>query len=293
MTKASYPTLDSSKSKQQSPNSSHDQHFEISEQKLFHHSIKSQSLTHTHTVQNEFPQNHHSVSPPHLLPPYPCNHLQHPEQLPLHVWPAAVPGGGGRLDPGQTWTIGFPNGPKLAKIWARTNCTFDASGRGSCLTGDCNGQLRCQSYGSAPHTVAEYGLNSFGHKDYYDISVLEGFNVPMEFRPTTNGCTRPIRCAADITGECPNELKTPGGCHNPCTVYKTTQYCCHSGRAGRRICRGFSSCGAGTCSRIRRMIRLALSFARRVLVTESCFALRAVIFISRIFIISVFWTVFV
>ncbi|KAL0324324.1 UNVERIFIED_CONTAM: protein P21 [Sesamum calycinum] len=91
------------------------------------------------------------------------------------------------------------------------------------------------------HTLAEYGLNSFGHKDYYDISVLEGFNVPMEFSPTTNGCTRPIRCAADITGECPNELKTPGGCHNPCTVYKTTEYCCHSGRAGRRICRGFSS----------------------------------------------------
>ncbi|GFQ01335.1 thaumatin-like protein [Phtheirospermum japonicum] len=146
------------------------------------------------------------------------------------VWPAAVPGGGRRLDPGQSWTIGFPNGPNLAKIWARTNCTFDSSGRGSCLTGDCNGRLECGSYGAPPHTVAEYGLNSFGHKDYYDISVMEGFNVPMEFTPTTNGCTRPVRCAADITGECPSELRVAGGCHNPCTVHKTTQYCCHSGR---------------------------------------------------------------
>ncbi|PIN22866.1 hypothetical protein CDL12_04417 [Handroanthus impetiginosus] len=141
---------------------------------------------------------------------------------PYTVWPAAVPGGGRRLVAGQTWTIGFPGGPKITKIWARTNCSFDSSGRGSCLTGDCNGDLQCKSYGSPPHTVAEYGLNTFAQKDYYDISVLEGFNVPIEFRPTTNGCTRPIRC-------CPNELKAPGGCHNPCTVHKTTEYCCHSG----------------------------------------------------------------
>ncbi|KAL7111641.1 hypothetical protein ACP275_05G102200 [Erythranthe tilingii] len=148
---------------------------------------------------------------------------------PYTVWPAAVPGGGRRLDSGQTWTIGFPNVPKLAKIWARTNCTFDSSGQGSCLTGDCSGQLRCQSYGSPPHTLAEYGLNSFARKDYYDISVMEGFNVPIEFTPTTNGCTRPVRCAADVTGQCPTQLRAPGGCNNPCTVFKTTEYCCHSG----------------------------------------------------------------
>ncbi|KAL0297745.1 UNVERIFIED_CONTAM: Thaumatin-like protein [Sesamum radiatum] len=149
---------------------------------------------------------------------------------PYTVWAAAVPGGGRRLDRGQTWTIGFSDGPKLAKIWARTNCSFDASGRGSCLTGDCNGQLQCESNGSPPRTVAEYGLNSFGHKDYYYLSLLEGFNVPMEFRPTTNGCTRPIRCVADITGQCPDELKAPGGCNNPCTVHNTTEYCCGAGR---------------------------------------------------------------
>ncbi|KAG8382279.1 hypothetical protein BUALT_Bualt05G0060300 [Buddleja alternifolia] len=149
---------------------------------------------------------------------------------PYTLWPAAVPGGGRRLDRGQTWTLPFPsNGPHLAKIWARTNCTFDASGRGRCQTGDCNGQLQCQAYGSAPHTLAEYGLNTFSHKDYYDVSVMEGFNVPIEFRPITNGCTRPVRCSGDIIGQCPSQLRTPGGCHNPCTVFKTTQYCCHSG----------------------------------------------------------------
>ncbi|KAD0838884.1 hypothetical protein FH972_027283 [Carpinus fangiana] len=28
---------------------------------------------------------------------------------------------------------------------------------------------------------------------------------------------------------CPNELKAPGDCNNPCTVFKTDQYCCNSG----------------------------------------------------------------
>ncbi|KAL3619317.1 hypothetical protein CASFOL_036887 [Castilleja foliolosa] len=148
---------------------------------------------------------------------------------PYTVWAASVPGGGRRLDSGQNWTLDFPDGPRLARIWARTNCTFNSTGNGTCLTGDCDGQLECQSHGAPPHTLAEYGLNSFGHRDYYDVSVLEGFNVPIEFAPTTNQCTRPVRCDADITGQCPDELRAPGGCNNPCTVYQTTQYCCHSG----------------------------------------------------------------
>ncbi|KAK9147805.1 hypothetical protein Scep_006562 [Stephania cephalantha] len=47
----------------------------------------------------------------------------------------------------------------------------------------------------------------------------------MDFSPTGGGC-RGIRCAADINGQCPGDLRAPGGCNNPCTVYKTDQYCC-------------------------------------------------------------------
>lgn len=148
---------------------------------------------------------------------------------PYTLWPAAVPGGGRRLDSGQTWTIGYPS-TKSVKIWARTNCTFDSSGKGKCLTGDCDGLLECKDLGAEPATLAEYGLNSFARKDYYDISVMKGFNVPLSLTPTSNGCTKSIRCAADLTAQCPNELKTAGGCHNPCKVFKTTEYCCGLGR---------------------------------------------------------------
>ncbi|KAK9147811.1 hypothetical protein Scep_006568 [Stephania cephalantha] len=144
---------------------------------------------------------------------------------PFTVWAAASPGGGRRLDRGQTWNFNVNPGTAGARIWARTNCNFDGSGRGSCQTGDCGGVLECRGYGQPPNTLAEYALNQFNNMDFFDISLVDGFNVPMDFSPTGGGC-RGIRCAADINGQCPGDLRAPGGCNNPCTVYKTDQYCC-------------------------------------------------------------------
>ncbi|TYI03399.1 hypothetical protein ES332_A11G336600v1 [Gossypium tomentosum] len=105
-------------------------------------------------------------------------------------------------------------------------------GRGRCHTGDCGGLLQCQAYGAAPNTLAEFSLNQFNNLDFMDISLIEGFNVPMEFSPTSGGCSKGIRCTTDIIRQCPKELKALGGCNNPCTVYKTDQYCCNSRNCG-------------------------------------------------------------
>ncbi|PSR91509.1 Thaumatin-like protein [Actinidia chinensis var. chinensis] len=148
---------------------------------------------------------------------------------PFTVWAAAIPGGGRRLDRGQTWTINPSAGTRGARVWARTGCNFDGAGRGKCQTGDCNGLLQCQAFGQPPNTLAEYTLNQFNNLDFFDISLVNGFNVPMEFSPTSGGCTHGINCIADINGQCPTELRAPGGCNNPCTVFKTDQYCCDSG----------------------------------------------------------------
>ncbi|KAM3321839.1 hypothetical protein CQW23_00333 [Capsicum baccatum] len=152
------------------------------------------------------------------------------------VWAASTPVGGGRqLNRGETWSIDVPAGTVGARIWGRTGCNFDGSGRGRCQSGDCNGLLNCQSSGQPPMTLAEYSLNQYNEKnlDFIDISVIDGFNVPMEFSPTSNGCTSGVRCAGDINERCPNELKAPGGyCNNPCTVYKRDEYCCYSGKCG-------------------------------------------------------------
>ncbi|KAE9459514.1 hypothetical protein C3L33_08570, partial [Rhododendron williamsianum] len=127
------------------------------------------------------------------------------------VWAGAVPGGGRRLDRGQTWTINPPAGTKQARVWPRTGCNFNGAGQGRCQTGDCGGVLECRGYGQPPNTLAEYALNQYQNQDFIDISLVDGFNVPMEFSPTSGGCTRTIRCTADINGQCPNELRAPGG----------------------------------------------------------------------------------
>ncbi|KAJ8627410.1 hypothetical protein MRB53_020717 [Persea americana] len=149
-------------------------------------------------------------------------------QCPYTVWAAGVPGGGKRLDPGQSWSITSNAGVAKARIWGRTGCTFDANGRGSCKTGDCKGLLECQEYGQPPNTLAEYALKQYADLDWIDISLVDGFNIPMEFSPTSGGC-KVMRCTADIKGQCPAELKVDDGCNNPCTVYKTNEYCCDKG----------------------------------------------------------------
>ncbi|KAI8546366.1 hypothetical protein RHMOL_Rhmol07G0111500 [Rhododendron molle] len=151
---------------------------------------------------------------------------------PYTVWAAARPGGGHRLAQGQTWAMSQPAGTTGGRIWARTGCSFDGAGKGKCQTGDCNGLLECDAYGQPPNTIVEYALNQFSNLDMFDISLVDGFNVPMEFSPTSGGCTRSISCTADINGQCPNELRAPGGCNNPCTVFQTNEYCCLSGKCG-------------------------------------------------------------
>ncbi|RWW58670.1 hypothetical protein BHE74_00034444 [Ensete ventricosum] len=160
---------------------------------------------------------------PSLLRPLPCGHLRDRQPMHLHRL-----GGCRQLDPGQSWTNEVSPGTASCRVWARTGCSFDGSGHGSCETGDCGGLLECQAYGSPPNTLAEFSLNQDNNNDFIDISLVDGFNVPMDFSPTTGGC-RGIRCAADINGQCPSELKASGGCNNPCTVFKTDEYCCNSG----------------------------------------------------------------
>ncbi|XBI77937.1 hypothetical protein VPH35_087716 [Triticum aestivum] len=78
-------------------------------------------------------------------------------------------------------------------IWGRTGCNIDASGRGSCTTGNCGGVLS-----------SEYTLGKGGSPDFGDISLIDGFNVPMSFGP----------------------LKVDRGYVSACIKFGTPQYCC-------------------------------------------------------------------
>ncbi|KAM0897323.1 hypothetical protein ACQ4PT_022628 [Festuca glaucescens] len=92
-------------------------------------------------------------------------------------------GGGMRLNPGKTWTLKVPTDPFRGHVWARTGCSFDHKGNGLCQTGDCGGLLACMSDGMPPFTTANFSLNQYDNHSFFDISLYQGFNVPMEFLP--------------------------------------------------------------------------------------------------------------
>ncbi|KAJ6811462.1 thaumatin-like protein 1 [Iris pallida] len=118
------------------------------------------------------------------------------------------------------------------RFWARTACALDpSSGAFSCLTGDCgSGQPECNGAGAAPPaTLAEFTLASGSGLDFYDVSLVDGYNLPVAVEPRSAGCA-PTGCATDLNQVCPAELRVGEGggaaCRSACEAFGTPQYCC-------------------------------------------------------------------
>ncbi|KAK7525896.1 uncharacterized protein IWZ02DRAFT_474219 [Phyllosticta citriasiana] len=72
------------------------------------------------------------------------------------------------------------------RVWGRTNCSFNAASDGpangratACGTGDCAGKVACEVSGLNPVTLAEFTLDAGDGQTYYDISLVDGYNLPM------------------------------------------------------------------------------------------------------------------
>jgi hypothetical protein len=154
------------------------------------------------------------------------------------------------------WTLDVPAGI-TGCLWARTGCWFSSNGKGSCKTGDCGGDFACNISGKPPYTVVEIKTSS--PQNLFDISLVDGFNVPMEILPVPvqgeKECSKGLRCAANITSQCPEEMKVPGGCNNTCTTGTGSSNCTYSGFFKRMCPDAYSrlsddsathSCPAGT-----------------------------------------------
>jgi len=60
---------------------------------------------------------------------------------------------------------------------ARTGCVF-RDGRGHCQSGDCAGRYQYTGNGAIPATLAEYDMNAWDGLDFYDVSMVDGSNLP-------------------------------------------------------------------------------------------------------------------
>jgi len=173
-------------------------------------------------------------------------------QVSQTIWVAASPDQGHPLaatgwvlPAGQSLTIIVPN-QWNGRFWGRTGCVFH-DGVGHCQTGDCGGLFQCTGYGAIPATLAEYDLDAWDGLDFYDVSMVDGANLPMYINITAGetadkisrtgcvpaGCTEPV--------DCPSALQVKVGaavvaCDSACARFGTDQYCCRGAWAPRSQC---------------------------------------------------------
>lgn len=161
------------------------------------------------------------------------------------IWPGLLSGAtspplpttGFTLKSGNSRTIQIPKGWS-GRIWARTLCGQDSDRKFSCITADCgSGKVACAGGGAKPPaTLAEFTLNGADGLDFYDVSLVDGYNIPMLIVAkggTRGGCSA-TGCLVDLNGGCPVDLKVARGngsgsgvaCRSACEAFGDPRYCC-------------------------------------------------------------------
>ncbi|KIY68976.1 Osmotin thaumatin-like protein [Cylindrobasidium torrendii FP15055 ss-10] len=143
---------------------------------------------------------------------------------------------------GESVTFDVPDEWKAGRIWGRSDCDFNSDKPDylKCLTGGCNGGLLCDGTtgtGVPPATVAEWTLEGDGFQDWFDVSVVDGFNIPAKIDNNV-GCGVPS-CPVDLNPLCPSELSanyhhadgSAAGCLTACKAglapdLQNDPYCC-------------------------------------------------------------------
>ncbi|KAG8074123.1 hypothetical protein GUJ93_ZPchr0006g43355 [Zizania palustris] len=176
------------------------------------------------------------------------------------IWPAtlsgnsavAIGGGGFELSPGATVSFPSPAGWS-GRFWARTGCVPSSGASGlTCVTGDCGGALHCSLGGATPVTLAEFTLGGADGKDFYDVSLVDGYNVGIGVTATgakVNLATCGYAgCVGDVNALCPPELQVAGkrsegqpgtttvACRSACEAFGTPEYCCTGEHGGPDSC---------------------------------------------------------
>ncbi|KAI3798830.1 hypothetical protein L1987_34111 [Smallanthus sonchifolius] len=171
------------------------------------------------------------------------------------VWPGLLSGAGTPplpttgfpLQPTQSNSISIP--PSWSgRMWGRRLCSTDSTGRFSCVTGDCgSGTVECNGGGAAPPaTLAEFTLNGANGMDFYDVSLVDGYNLPMMVVPQgeSSGNCNVTGCVADLNKNCPAELRLTGSgdvdecvaCRSACEAFGDPMYCCSGAYSTPQTC---------------------------------------------------------
>ncbi|KAB2097520.1 hypothetical protein ES319_A01G176000v1 [Gossypium barbadense] len=171
------------------------------------------------------------------------------------IWPGFLSGAntaqltttGFVLKPGKSRTVTIPKSWS-GRLWGRTFCGVDFSRKFICQSGDCgSGQIECSGSGAKPPaTLAEFTLNGAGGLDFYDVSLVDGYNLPMLIvvKGGKGGNCSATGCLLDLNGACPSELRVARqnggggvGCRSACEAFGDPEYCCSGAFRTPDVCR--------------------------------------------------------
>ncbi|XP_047335356.1 thaumatin-like protein 1 [Impatiens glandulifera] len=166
---------------------------------------------------------------------------------PYVIWPALLTSSGpiasttGFELPSQSTSTIVAPAPWSGRMWARSYCS-GGNDSFNCQTGNCGSkQIPCNGLGGEPPaSLIEFTLAGGGNLDFYDVSLVDGFNLPVTVT-ARDGCPS-TSCPVDLNASCPDELalKDPSGgkvgCKSACMVYGTPEYCCNGDHATPSTC---------------------------------------------------------
>lgn len=156
-----------------------------------------------------------------------------------------IPNGGGFvLESGQQQTVEVAD-DWIGRVWGRSYC--DAS-TNHCETGDCGDKLECNGAGGVPPaTLVEITFKGDGGKDFYDVSLVDGFNLQASVEPVDGqsdggdrSCAKSA-CMVDLNANCPEDLQVTSdagviACKSSCLAHDTDEDCCRNGHDTTETC---------------------------------------------------------
>uniref|UniRef100_A0A7E4US84 Pathogenesis-related protein 5-like n=1 Tax=Panagrellus redivivus TaxID=6233 RepID=A0A7E4US84_PANRE len=162
------------------------------------------------------------------------------------IWPgwqgqSATPNGGGTtLGAGKTHVLNVPDNWTGGRIWARTGC----NSKFECETGGCGNSEHCNgAWGANGVTLAEFGLKKWDNMDFYDVSLVDGFNVQLQIKAVggSGSCKECGHCKENLLKTCPGDLKENKNghvveCQSACTKFKKPEYCCTGSHSTAATC---------------------------------------------------------
>ncbi|XP_064617292.1 uncharacterized protein LOC135481389 [Liolophura sinensis] len=157
--------------------------------------------------------------------------------------------GGFQLNRGSRRDITVPD-QFSGRFWGRTGC----DSHGVCVTGDCGHRIQCNGAGGQPPaTLAEFTLGGYGGQDFYDVSLVDGYNLPLKIVPVAGSYAKGsgqyycavAGCERDLNSMCPGELQIHHGgrtvaCQSACAKFNTDAFCCRGSHGTPQTCPTFS-----------------------------------------------------